>query len=181
MKGETTYYRRIQVILELSGARKPRLAEEFIQGIVRRSPPNFVYHRWDAKRQEIVPQCSEPAVRRAFNLAAQLGLVDAESAGLTTQGSEAADPNRFGTVLRRRVRSYLQQAGCSVAKLEDASLQMLQARPIQLPTAEELYVALYASGAVNPSMSEFSTLLRLLAASDGIKIVRRHLFLPSNA
>jgi len=178
VRGDTTYYRRIQVLLELSGARSPRSAEDFIQGIVRRSPPNFVFHRWDADKEEVTPQCSESAIRKAFDMAVQLGLLDRGSAALTTQGAEAADPGQFDSVLRRRIRSHLQQAGCAIESVEDAARRMLQSRKIQLPTADELYVAVCSPNAVNLSQSEFCTLVRLLAACGGIRICRRHLYLP---
>ena len=174
MPGKSTYYSRIQIMLELAGARKSRSSEEFIQGIVRKSPPNFVYHRWDPDKEEISAKCSESVARRTFELACELGLMDRESGALTKDGKVAADPTRFDLILRRKLSSYLQEQGCSVKNLEAASMNMLQSNPVVLPAADELYLA---EGGDLP-LYKFRTLLRLLASCGGIAISRRHIFLP---
>ena len=128
MPGKTTYYARLQALLELVGSREHHSANDLLQGVVRRSPPNFVFHRWDSEEEKVVARCSENAVRNTMNLAVELGLLDAESGALTAAGKEAADPARFDTVIRRRLRSYLNQKGCSIDTLGTACVQLLQGK-----------------------------------------------------
>jgi len=179
LPGKTTYYTRLQALLELVGSREHRSANELLQGIVRRSPPNFVFHRWDSKEEKVIARCSENAVRNTMNLAVELGLLDAELGALTAAGKEAADPARFDAVIRRRLRSYFNQMGCSVDALGTASLQLLQGKEVVLPTADELYEAVCAEQNMDLSETKFRVLLRLLSASGGIRASRREVFLPS--
>ena len=56
---------------------------------------------------------------------------------------------------------------------------MVRGKQIELPTADQLYLAMCVPDALDLPQSEFTTLLRLLAACDGIRIFRRHIFLPN--
>jgi hypothetical protein len=71
----------------------------------------------------------------------------------------------------------LSQVGCPVSKLEAPSVQTLRAGKTKLPTAKESYRTCSVPVRVSVSQSEFTSMLRLSAASEGINIVRRRLFL----
>ena len=174
----TTDYSRIQALLELAAARKVGSAEDLVQSVVRRSPPNFVFHRWDRDKGEVVGYCSETSVRKTLGLASDLGLVDRESGSLTADGAEASDPDRFSTVVRKRVQAYLNRSGCPVSTISDACLQMLRRKNVVLPTSDELYVEICVPRGIDIDLSRFRTVLRLLAQCDGLRVSRRHIFLP---
>lgn len=176
---KTTDYSRVQALLELATARKVTSAEDLVQSIVRRSPPNFVFHRWDREKGEVVGYCSETSVRKTLALASDLGLVDGESGALTTDGTEASDPDRFSNVVRKRIQAYLNRVGCPIHTIGDACLQMLKRKNVILPTSDELYVEICVPRGIDLDSSRFRTLLRLLAQCDGLRISRRHIFLPS--
>jgi hypothetical protein len=150
-----------------------------INGIVAKSPENFVYHRWDKEEEKVVGRCSRLSVRKTFDLAVDLGLLDRKSGALTESGKAAANPVQFATVMRRRVRGYLQQEGCPVGEIERTASAMLAKRRIVLPTAEELYDAVCASKRLGITAPRFAAMLRLLAASGGLASSRRQIFLPS--
>lgn len=175
---KTSDYSRIQALLELAATRRVASAEELVQSVVRRSPPNFVFHRWDHVKGEVVGYCSEASVRKTLGLASDLGLVDSELGSLTSDGAEASDPDRFSTVVRKRVQVYLSRYGCPVNAISDACLQMLKRKSVVLPTSHELYVELCVPRGINIDPPRFKTLLRLLAECDGLRISRRHIFLP---
>ncbi len=181
MPGKTTYYSRVQAMLELAGARSSRSREDFIKSIVRRSPPNFVYHRWDPQEEEIRPRCSRTAIERTFELAVELGLLHGDSGILTNVGKEAADPGHYDSILRRRVRLCLQQLGCPVARVTKVCLEMMRRDKVILPTVDELHLTVCVEEGLDVSAAKFGTLLRLLAAAGGIMISRRHIFLPKGA
>lgn len=178
MAGKTSYYSRLHAMLELTGGRVWRSSSEFVRSIVRKSPPNFVYHRWDETEEKIVPKCSESAVWNTFKLAVELGLLDQESAALTKVGKEAADPAHFDAAVRQCVRSCLKELGCPVEKVKVACVELLRSDKVVLPTVEELYLAVCLNKELTISESKFGILLRLLAACGGIAISRRHIFLP---
>jgi len=136
-------------------------------------------NRWDPHEEEIRPKCSERAVEKTFELAAELGLIDDDSGALTNIGKEAADPGHYDSVLRRRARVRLQQLGCPVAHVNTVCLEMLQSEKVVLPTVNELYLAVCVQEGLDVSAAKFATLLRLLAATGGIEISRRHIFLPA--
>ena len=79
MTGPTTFHSRIFALLELAGKGGFRTAEELIHVVVRRSPPNFVNHRWNSQTNKIDGRCSESAVRKTFEFAVTLGLLDGDS------------------------------------------------------------------------------------------------------
>jgi hypothetical protein len=177
---KTTDYSRVQALLELAVARKAASAEDLVQSIVRRSPPNFVFHRWDREKGEVVGHCSETSVRKTLALASDLGLVDGESGALTTEGTEASDPDRFSSVVRKRIQAYLSRSGCPVQTIAETCVAMLKRKNLVLPTSDELYMEVCVRQDVSLDPQKFRTLLRLLAQCDGIRISRRHIFLPSN-
>ena len=176
---KTTDYSRIQILLELAAARKFGSAEDLIHSIVHRSPPNFVFHRWDREKGEIVGYCSETSVRKTLALASDLGLLDAETGGLTSDGMEASDRERFAAVVRKRIQVYMNRSGCPMHIIGDACIAMLRRKNVVLPTSEELYLALCIERNVDMDALRFRTILRLLAQCDGLRISRRHIFLPS--
>jgi len=179
MPGETTYYRRLQVLLELSAAIKPNAAESFVEKIKKKSPPNFVYRRWDPDEEELVSRCSEPSIEKTIDLAAELGLVHPKTASLTKAGEEAGDPSRFDRVLRRQLRSCFERLGCSVAVLEETCTKFLHRRNITLPTTDQLYQELFLAKGIDTPAYKFRRLIRLLAHCGGINSCRRQIFLPS--
>jgi len=175
---KTTDYSRIQVLLELATTRRVTSAEDLVQSIIRRSPPNFVFHRWDREKGEVVGHCSETSVRKTLELASDLGLVDGESGALTTDGIEASDPDRFSNVVRKRLQTYLSRLGCPLHTIVDTCVQMLKRKSVVLPTSDELYIEVCVPAGIDLDPSTFRTLLRLLAQCDGLRISRRHIFLP---
>lgn len=179
MPGETTYYRRLQVLLELSASIKPKVAEILLDKIKKKSPPNFVYHRWDPDNEEMVSRFSEPAIEKTLNLAVELGLLNPKIASLTKTGEEAADPSRFDRVLRRQLRSCFERLGCSVAVLEETCRKFLHRRNITLPTTNQLYQELFLAKGLDTPAYKFRRLIRLLAHCGGIRNSRRQIFLPS--
>ena len=178
MAGETTYYRRLQVLLELSAVHKPRSAALLIDHIAEKSPPNFVYHRWNPDKRDIVGRCSVAAIKKTFGIASELGLVDSSTGILTKIGKEAADPARFERLLRQQLTLLLGRLGCTVSSIVEMSRQLLHSRKITLPTADELYARLFTAKENNLPAGKFRTLLRLLAACGGIATSRRQVFLP---
>jgi hypothetical protein len=179
MPGKTSYYSRLQAMLDLAGNRVPSSSDDFVHGIIRKSPPNFVYYRWNEEKEENVAHCSEVAVKRTFELAVDLGFLSPESGRLTDSGKEAADPARYDVALRRAVRSFLQRCGCPVKNLEAASREMLRKSSIVLPNANELFSATSNADGFDLTEPKFHSLLQLLAASGGIRLSRAHIFLPT--
>ena len=178
MAGKTTYYRRLQVILELSASEKPSDKEAFLAGINRKSPPNFVYHRWDPKRKERVGITSSGAILGTFNLAVRLGIIEEETGRLTSVGKEAADQTRFDIVITKQLDKIFKLLGFSITKIEEESGKMLRKNDIVLPTADKLYVSVFDNQEPEISILYFRTLMRLLAACGGINTSRRQLYLP---
>ena len=178
MAGKTTYHSRLQEFVDLAGGHEATSSEELIQMIMRRSPPSFVYHRWDPDRQETVAKCSETAVRRTLDLACDLGLFDSQKCELTNAGEEAADLGRFDNVLRRRLRVHFRQLGCSVDDIERMSVAMLHRKPTVFPTVNVLFDEACEKQGLDISPPRFSVLLRLLAQSGGLCLFRRHIYLP---
>lgn len=178
MAGKTTYYERLQVVLGLASNRRVQSLDDLQQSIVRRSPPNFVYHRWDPEQDDVVPKCSDAAVRKTLGLACDLGLLD-KSGTLTKAGKEAADKKRYDVVLRRRVSAYLEEEGVSVESVKKACSSMLNGSRLVLPTAVALYEVVCASEDSELPPVKFGVLLRLLAECGGIELSRRHIFLPT--
>ena len=176
--GETTYYRRLQVLLELSAAHKPRTCDRLIEHITEKSPPNFVYHRWDAEKRDIVGRCSVGAIRRTIAIASELGLLDSSTGALTRIGKEAADPARFERLIRNQLTTHFDRLGCAVSSIAETSRRLLHSRKISLPTADELYANLFTAKESSLAASRFRTLLQLLAACGGIGTSRRQIFLP---
>ncbi len=175
---KTTDYSRIRALLELATVRRATSAEDLVQSIVRRSPPNFVFHRWNREKGEVVGYCSETSVRKTLKLASDLGLVDGESGTLTADGTEASDPDRFSNVVRKKTLAYLNHVGCPLHIIVEACLQMLRRKSVVLPTSDELYVATCAPRGIELDPSRFRTLLHILAQCEGLRISRRHVFLP---
>lgn len=179
MTGRTTYYSRILALLEMAGSRNFRTASDLIKSVINRSPPSFVYHRWNSKKKEIDAMCSEGAVHKAFDFAVDLGLLDPESGALTGAGKEAADPERYDVVMRRQVSACLKQSNCPVDEIERTSLKLIRATKTTLPTVETLFEAICEGKGIELTEHRFGILLRLLAGSGGIQVIRRHIFLPA--
>lgn len=180
MPGKTTYYSRIHVLLARAGSRGWRNSGDLIQSVVEKSPENFVYHRWSEEEGEITAHCSIPAVRKTFDLAVDLGLIDVDTGHLTEVGKEAADPGSYDRVLRRRLRARFRQLGIPVDHIESASRGMLRSTEITLPTGQQLYSRVCEANGIQITDARFRTLLRLLGSCGGIMLSRRHIFLPSN-
>jgi hypothetical protein len=180
MVGATTYYSRILALLELTGSRSFRTAGDLIKSVITRSPPNFVYHRWNQEKNQIEGMCSESAVEKTFELAVDLGLLDRESGAPTATGKEAADPGRYNVILRRQVSAYLKRLGCPIDEIERTSLRLIRATKTTLPTVDTLFEVICRGNEIEVSEKRFGVLLRLLAACGGIQIVRRYIFLPVN-
>lgn len=178
MPGKTTFFSRIQALLELSSARKPRSTADLIENIARRSPLNFVYHRRNAETEEVEGHCSVSSITKTLNLAVELELIDPQTGGLTKQGKEAADPSRYDMIIRRGVISYLGAVGCSISDLEKTILNGFASQPISLPTADKLYDQICLSKGLDLSITKFSILLKLLAECGGIDTNRKQIFLP---
>jgi hypothetical protein len=179
MPGETTYYRRLQVLLELSASIKPKAAESFVDNIKKKSPPNYVYHRWDPEKEELVARCSKAAIEKTLSLGVELGLLREKTGMLTKAGEEAADLSRFDIVLRRQLRLCFERLGCSAALLEETCGRFLRRRNITLPTADELYNELFLEKGLDTPAYKFRRFIRLLAYCGGIRNSRRQIFLPS--
>src|SRR4051812_39694079 len=103
MPGKTSYYSRLQAMLDISGSHAPSTTQGFLHAIVRKSPPNFVFFRWNEKKEEAIAQCSEFAVKRTFEIAVDLKFLEVDTGGLTDLGKEAADPARYDATLRRAI------------------------------------------------------------------------------
>ena len=178
MPGKTTYYKRIQVMLELSAVRKPADAEQFLNSLKNNTPTNFVYRRWDPEKETYRDIPSFNAIKNTFFLAVDIGLLDRKSAKLTSKGKTAADVIRYPQILEKQIENYFQDNGFSIQDLEQASRTLLRRDKITLPTADELYLELFFDDEPNISLPRFRTVLRLLALCDGIQISRRHLYIP---
>ena len=113
-------------------------------------------------------------MRKTFDLACELDLLDWTSGALTKDGKVAADPTRFDSILYQKLSSYLQDQGCIIKSIETQSINLLKSDPVILPTVDELY---FTEGGDLPSY-KFRRLIRLLAACGGITISRRHIFIP---
>lgn len=179
MAGKTAFFSRLQVLLELVGTKNFASIDSLAQSIMRQSPPNFVYRRWNVEKEEYVGECSERAVRKTLDIAIDLGLLDGETGARTAYGNEAADPARYPVVLRRRVRAKLRQVGCSQEELDEASKRMLRSRSPILPTAHELYVETCLSKRIELAEVEFRKLLMLLADSGGMQLSRSYIYYPT--
>lgn len=177
MSGTTTAYSRIRAVLVASGAGVSDTAEELGRRIVRRAPACFVYHRRDRKTGEVVPQCSENAVRSSVRFAIELGLLG-ESGRLTAMGKEASDPERYEVVVRRQAEARLRALGCPVSRVEAVSREMLRRPKITVPTAGELYAAVVVDVDGDVGEMAFKRLLRLLATCGGLGISRREMYYP---
>lgn len=180
MPGKTTYYSRIQVMLELAGAKNHHSSEKFIRGIISKSPPNFVYHHWNPEKEEIIAQCSEAAVERTFELAVELELLEEKTGTLTEAGKQGADPGHYDLILRKQIEHFFQEHEISIEEIMRLSQKMLQNEQIILPTADEIYSTICDKKEVDIPLTKFRTLLQILAACGGIKISRRHIYLPIN-
>jgi len=178
MPGPTTYYRRIQVVLELSASKEYYDAEQFLEEIEKKSPPNFVYYRWDSKKKERIGIASAKAIRNTFYLAVDFDLLERGTGKLTKAGKSAADPARFESIVSEQLEKLFTINGFSIERLEIESGVMLRGNPIVLPTADELYNKIFKDQEQTIGILKFRTLMRLLASCGGIGTTRRQLFLP---
>jgi hypothetical protein len=179
MPGESTYYKRIQVVLGLAGARKPVSIERFTDDIQNDSPPNFRYRRWNPKKNDYDSRCSPNAVKRTVWLACELKLIDSKTGALTSPGKEAGDEARYDRVLSRQIKTYLNENGCPLDRVEGTSQEFLRHTPPKLPTAVNLYVELIAKRKLPMHDNTFHTMLRLLANSGGLGSSRSQIFFKS--
>jgi hypothetical protein len=178
MPGETTPYRRLQVILELSASKKPDGKDKFISSIEKKSPPNFAYNRWDSEKEERREVCSIRAIQKTFSLAADLEFLNPSTGKLSAIGEKAGDPSRFERIVVEQVGNLFEKWELSIDRLMEESQKLLRGKTIVLPTAEALYVKLF-EGQIPPiPFSKFRTLVRLLADCGGINMSRRQIFLP---
>lgn len=176
MPGESTYYKRIQVLLDLSGARKPSSIERFTESIESNSPPNFRIRRWNSKKGDYDSRCSPKAVKRTIWLACELALMDPRTGTLTFAGKEAGDEARYDRILSRQVKAYLRESGCPTDTIEAASQEFLGKLPPKLPTATNLYQELITKRKLSLHENTFHTMLRLLANSGSLGSSRSQIF-----
>lgn len=180
MPGKTTFYSRIKVMLELAAAKQPTDSQEFLAGIEANSPPNFVYYRWDTKKNQRRDICSRKSIDNTFELAVELGLLDKKTGKLTPDGKIAVNPTKFEKLIIDNLCKSFEKCGFSVELIKKESKKMLRGDPVVLPTADELYNRLARKKEIKMTPAKFRTLLRLLAACGGIRINRRQIFLPGD-
>jgi hypothetical protein len=116
LPGENSFYRKIQVVLDVAVSVDVSSLTDLQEEIKSRRPPNFLTKKFDPKIDDFVPDVSERSIRRTANFCYRLGLVGADG-GLTEIGRKALHKKQFDGLVAGQIRSFLKKAGVNLMEL----------------------------------------------------------------
>ena len=176
MPGESSLYRKIQVVLDLAKAVKVNSLVEFHLQIRDSGMQNFLSRRYDKKTDTFVIDISEKSIRHTVKLCSLLGLLT-EDGSLSPTGRHALQAARYDQVIAVRIRQCLKREGVALQDLNDTIMRYLQGSPTVLPTCKQLWLAAGNS----MSYSVFSKMLTLLAQCGGAQSSQKKIYLRIKA
>jgi NTP pyrophosphatase (non-canonical NTP hydrolase) len=172
MPGESSLYRKIQVVLEVAKSVRVETAAELRDEVGGVKPDNFLTRQYDHNKDAFVAKISETSIRRAVDFCQRLGLIE-ETGELTDAGRQALRKTQFDRVIASQARDYLHHAGISLAKINRTISSNLRSDPPVLSTSRELWLA--SGSKVNYSI--FSRMLTLLSECGGAHSSQKKIYL----
>jgi len=164
-------------MLGLALRKRPADLVEFLNELAEEAeaPESFVYRRWDEKRNEHVPTCSETSLKQTAALCITLKLMKDKTGGVTSIGERAASPGMFDRIVTKQTWDVLtEEFGLTQSKLAAITQSLLNRRNPELPTVDAIWEQLSVPG----DLMRFKRFMRLLAQCGGIRASQKLLYLP---
>lgn len=177
MPGIRTFYRQIQVVLDHAKEREDGDDQPLAKRIHSNRPRSFRYSWRNPKSDKLEPRYSENSINRVIDSCVELRLLG-KNEKLTQQGVSATDPDRFPSILGRRVVALLEARGVALSSIVNAATRTLSAKPPRLPTGDEVWHAI-GEPVEAIDVVEFKRYLTLLGQCGVVQMLQKRIFLPA--
>ena len=172
MPSELSFYRKIQVVLDLAKSVKPNSIDELHEEIKAQGYTNFLTRKYDSERDDFIQFVSDRSIRRTIAFCRTLGLIEPDGS-LSKQGRQAVDRTKFDKTAANQIRALLQGSEIDLADLNEIILNKLQSNPPVLPTCKELWAEIETE----MSYSRFSRLMTMLVHCGGARSSQAKIYL----